>query len=72
MLSETIAEPAFGFANVKKLTSRAADTRDEVGGGAGEPLSHLERLFGSLDGVEGGGKGTGVVLGPLHLFSQSE
>ena len=60
MFSETIAEPALGLANVEKLTPGTADIVDEVGGGASEPLSHVERLFGSLDGVEGGGKGTGV------------
>lgn len=39
--------------DLEQLTSRAADAIDEVGGGVGEPLPHLERLIGSLNGVKG-------------------
>ena len=62
MLGEAIAKPALGLTDVEQLTPRAADAIDEVGGGAGEPLPHLERLLGSLDGVKGGGKATSVAF----------
>ena len=62
MLGEAIAKPTLGLTDVEQLTSRAADAIDEVGGGAGEPLPHLERLLGSLNGVKGDGKATSVAF----------
>lgn len=53
MFSKTIAEPALGLANVQESTPGTADTVDEVGGGASEPLPHLKGLSGSQDDVQG-------------------
>ena len=52
VFGETIAKPPLGLTDIDQLASRAADAVDEVGGGAGEPLSDLEGLLGSLKGVE--------------------
>eukprot|EP00061_Rhincodon_typus_P014530 g41599.t1 len=57
VLYKVVSEPSLGLTHVKQATSGSADAIDHIDGCAGEPLSDVKGLFGSLDGGEGGGVG---------------
>eukprot|EP00061_Rhincodon_typus_P009526 g33099.t1 len=55
VLYKVVTEPPLGLTNVEEAISGAVDAIDHIDGYAGEPLSDVKCLFGSLDGGEGGG-----------------
>eukprot|EP00061_Rhincodon_typus_P012305 g37948.t1 len=57
VLYKAISEPLLGLTDVEEATSGAVDAIDHIDRCAGEPLSDVKVLFGSLDGGEGGGVG---------------
>lgn len=58
VLHKTVIESTHDFTNGDGATSQALNAIDQVRRCAGERLPHLDGLFRSLDGSEGGGKGT--------------
>eukprot|EP00061_Rhincodon_typus_P003654 g20633.t1 len=57
VLYKAVSEPPLSLTNVKETTSGAADAIDNISGCAGEPLTDVKGVFGSLDRGERGGKG---------------
>eukprot|EP00061_Rhincodon_typus_P016975 g45461.t1 len=57
VLYKVISEPPLSFTDVEEATSGAADAIDHINRCAGEPLSDVKALFGTLDGGDGVGIG---------------
>lgn len=51
----------FGLIDVEEATLGEPNAVDKVGGGTSKSLPHLDGLFWSLDGGEGGGVRTSVL-----------
>eukprot|EP00061_Rhincodon_typus_P006117 g26416.t1 len=62
MLYKMVSESPLGLTDVEEATLGAADTVDQVGRCAGEPLSGMKGLSWALNGGEGGGVGADVAV----------